>query len=517
MTNSRSANRHMRGDSERRLNNLRQERRSVLVRADPEYASKPAGQHLLQMTVNLLARQYEVVQEIILDVPETPVLERVFHGPPSNHASLNSRLLNFAKAIAGPEIIVIPVDASLGSASFPTIYIGPFDPSINPIFGVSVSAEGSRFDCATNRQSQPVIGLDSNPLGPYMAACFAASAIFKYFWRLDATIDLSGTLWDCTAANWNALASGNNLSHIAIPTTYLLGCGAVGAAFAFTLAAISDIEGEIIAIDPQESDETNRNRLLTMSYNDIEKKVFLTERLFVGTKIKLYPYVGQWPDYTADTNRNIPAHIRKSEETYRYEWVLSCVDRNHHRRAIAAYLPRNIFGGSTYDFAAQVAIYSMQGHCECLACNHPSPKGKPTDELRTLLLSMTTDDLRIWFDKHDVDNRERAAIEEYLQDPNCGGIGHAMLAKLGREGETDWSVGFVSVAAGVLLASVFLRAVLEGTGIVTDNGPEYFAWFFRAALGASRALRKPDCDLCGSEDKQSIFSTLWGGTPGIES
>lgn len=509
MNNSRSANRHMRGDGEKRLESLRHQQRSVLVRVDPEFSSTPAGQHLLQMTVNLLARQYEVIQGIILDVPETPLLRHVFPGYTGGEVNLKSRLLSFAKTIAGPEIIVAPVHPAQNSTSYPTIYIGPSDPSINPTFGVSVVADGWRFDCATNRQTQRVAGLDSNPLGPYMAACFAASAIFRYFWRLDPTIALSGSLWNCTTAKWDALAVGNNPSHITIPTTYLIGCGAVGAAFAFALAAISGVDGEIVAIDPQASDETNRNRLLSMSYSDIEKKAMLIKRLFVGTGITLNPYVGSWPDYTADTGRNIPAHIRKSEEAYRYEWVLSCVDRNHHRRSIAAYLPKNVFGGSSHDFAAQASVYSMRGNCECLACRHPIPSVRPTEDLRELLLPMTPDDLRKWFDKHDADKMERAEIEEYLRNPNCGVLGQAMLAKLGREGETEWSVGFVSVAAGVLLASIFLRSVLEGTGVVIENGPEYFAWFYLAGLGTSQALRKLDCEVCGSADKQSIFNSLF--------
>jgi hypothetical protein len=509
MNSSRSANRHMRGDSEGRLKSLRQGPRSVLVRVHPEYASSYAGQHLLQMTVNLLARQFEVVHDLILDVPDVPVLENIFPESITNSLGLCSRLLSLARVVAGPEIRVLSVSESQDTKPSCVVYVGSFDPSTSAVFCISAVAEGWRFDCATNRLTQAIPGLDSNPIGPYMAACFAAASIFRYFWQLDAQIDLSASLWGCGQGGWNDLAVGKNPTGKTIPKTYLIGCGAVGAAFAFTLAAITNLKGDIIAIDPQKCDVTNRNRLLSMSHNDTEDKAVLVRQLFTGRTLKVHPYVGPWPDYTADATRKVPDYIRQAEQSYRYETVLSCVDRNHHRRAIAAYLPQIAIGGSTQDFAAQVAIYSMRGECECLACNHPVPRIAPTEELRQFLVSMNTEQLNTWFDNHDADSRERAAIAEYLRDPSCGGVGQATLAKLGRDGEIDWSVGFVSVAAGVLLASVFIQTDLEGVDEIVHHGSECFAWFLKPLLGRSFAIRKPVCDVCGSENNQDIYNRLW--------
>jgi molybdopterin/thiamine biosynthesis adenylyltransferase len=458
-----------------------------------------------------LARQYGVINELVLDIPDIPVLEDIFPDSLSIDEGLCSRLVSHAKAVAGPEITVLPADVHHREVSSScSVYIGSFDPMASPVFCVTAVAEGWRFDCSTKRRTYPVVGQDSNPLGPYMAACFAASAVFKYFWQLDAQTDVSATLWGCIAGRWKDLAVGISPSQMTLPPTYLIGCGAVGAAFAFSLAATADVKGDIVAIDPQKSDETNRNRLLTMSYDDIEEKAILVKRLFAGKGVNVYPYVGRWPEYTADPSRQTPLYLREVEQQYRYDWVLSCVDRNHHRRAIAAYLPKTVFGGSTHDFAAQVAIYSMRGDCECLACNHPVPKIMPTEDLRELLLSFTSEELNTWFGKHDVDLRERSAIEEYLWDPNCGNVGQALLAKLGRDGETDWAVGFVSVAAGVLLASTVVRSVLQGTAETIVGGSEFFAWFLRPGLGRSCSFRKTVCELCTSEDKQQLYSTLWG-------
>ena len=189
MTNSRSANRHMRGDSEGRLKNLRPGPRSVIVRGNPEYLSQYAGQHLLQLTVNLLARQYEVITEILLDVPSIPVLDNVFPEAFIVSGELQSQVLGFAKAIAGDEISISALPSS-NIVSDCIVYIGTFDPGKSSVFCVSAVADGWRFDCATHRRTQETEGMDSNPAGPYMAACFAAGTVFKYFWQLDAEIDL---------------------------------------------------------------------------------------------------------------------------------------------------------------------------------------------------------------------------------------------------------------------------------------------------------------------------------------
>ncbi|HEY2362038.1 MAG TPA: hypothetical protein VGK36_13035 [Candidatus Angelobacter sp.] len=482
------------------------------MRGNPDYLSRHAGQHLLQMIVNLLARQYEVIMQIILEIPEIPTLPNIFPEPFIVSDQLRSQILGFAKAISGGEIAI---SASTDTAITPDciVYIGAFDPSKSAVFCISAVADGWRFDCATHRPTQETEGTDSNPFGPYIAACYAAGTIFKYFWQLDAKIDLCASLWNCVEAQWDDLAVGKSPLQLTLPTTYLIGCGAVGAAFAFTLATIEGVKGEIVAIDPQPSDETSRNRLLTISYADLENKATLIERLFVGKALSVYPYVGLWPNYTTDANRKTPERIRKIEKDFRYEWVISCVDRNIHRRDIAVYLPRFVFGGSTHDFVAQVAVYSMQGECECLGCNHPVPMIPATEELRISLLAMNSQELNNWFDKHDVNARERAAIGEYLHDPGCGGVGQELVAKLGRGGETDWSVGFVSVAAGVLLAAVFLQALFQEPQAMIRMGPEYFAWFLRSGLGTSHALRKSICEICGSDIMQDNYQGLWGMQP----
>jgi len=78
-----------------------------------------------------------------------------------------------------------------------------------------------------------------------------------------------------------------------------------------------------------------------------------------------------------------------------------------------------------------------------------------------------------------------------------------------RQSVVSWSVGFVSVAAGILLASVYIQVFLERPETVLANGSEYFCWLLKASLGRSYALRKTVCDLCGSAQKQDIYNQIW--------
>jgi len=504
---SRSANRHLRPNSTgEQSDRLQLGPCTVRVTGDTSYLSTAAGQHLAQMTVNLLARQYDVTKEIYIDVPQVPVASHVFPGCPPT-SNLSTALLEWGKRIAGPEIRVL--EHNLRAAPGAIIYIGAGNAGGTDLV-INVTADGWRLQCSTEKRVVDANSTDTNPHGPYLAACFAAGAIFRYFIGGDPRTDLCASLWDYKQGPWDALAVGRAPSGLSLPTTYLVGAGAVGAGLAFTLAATPNISGDLIIIDPQRTEETNRNRLLSMHYDQVDRdKASLAYDLFRYTNIRAYPYVGRWPDYTADSQRRTPAPIREVERTYRYEWVLSCVDRNAHRQAIATYIPKVSIGGSTLDLTAQAAAYSMRGECECLACNHPLPHLLSTEDLTQKLASKTQQERRQWYDGHDASPQQRAAIEEFLVAPTCGSIGEQALIALGREGPTDWAVGFVSVAAAVMQSATYLRGVANGMNAILTDGSERFAWFGKANLGRSYARRNPTCDVCTSSKAQARYDGLW--------
>jgi hypothetical protein len=102
-----------------------------------------------------------------------------------------------------------------------------------------------------------------------------------------------------------------------------------------------------------------------------------------------------------------------------------------------------------------------------------------------------------------------AAIQEYLDAPEYGGLGEAELARLGREGEADWSVGFVSVAAGVLQAAAFVQIAERGLDEVAGSRSERRLLFWSDQLASSPAMRRPDCPVCSVREMQEQWAELW--------
>jgi hypothetical protein len=71
----------------------------------------------------------------------------------------------------------------------------------------------------------------------------------------------------------------------------------------------------------------------------------------------------------------------------------------------------------------------------------------------------------------------------------------------------DWAVGFVSAAAGVLIAARLLRAVRRGVSTEIASGSEWRYLFWVDELLLSQARRAIDCHVCGS--LKDAWLSLW--------
>jgi hypothetical protein len=344
-----------------------------------------------------------------------------------------------------------------------------------------------------------------------LAACVAAGFAFKSAYGKQNPVEQEFDLWRLSRVNPPEPAG------LVFPPAYVIGLGAVGAAFGHTLAAAGGLRGQLVGVDPQTMSDTDANRLLSgTSANGGELKVDLFASLFKGTQIEPFTVRGRWPaDYLAQHARVAPAAIRTAESSLRFEWVISCVDRDRDRVEIARALPRDVLSGSTYGMASQTAYYSVEGKSECLGCRHRTPKQLGVENLAEQLRNIGSTDRSAWYEKHGATPAERAAIEEFLSDPTCAGPGGADLARLELFGEVDWAVGFVSVAAGVLLAARFLRAVVLGPTLETADGSEWRYFFWPDELFVSRAQRSHDCPVCGPfrEDWRTLWSPGPSGSP----
>jgi molybdopterin/thiamine biosynthesis adenylyltransferase len=427
----------------------------------------------------------------------------VFLQPQVGAQDLRSALLELGAAVGGSETTT----EALTSSAQPNVAIyvgGELDPTAAQVPAIALAADGWKAWARTGGPIAVEASSSPNPLGPQLAACVGAGFAFTSAWAKQRPVDAQFDLWGVAGER------GPELDGIHLPAAYLLGLGAVGAAFGYALASARGIHGALVAIDPQDASQTDLNRLLTATWDNVgESKEELFRRLFAASDIRIHPFKGRWPgEYLGMSDRELPDELRVDESAGRFRWIVSCVDRDRDRADIAARLPRHVLSGSTFGMAAQTFYFSSAGPCECLGCRHRTPRQLGVEKLTEQLRSLGTEERRSWYDEHGASAQVRAAIEEYLSDPTCAGPGAADLAKLGVQGRVDWAVGFVSAAAGVLLAARFIRTTIRGVDAELEDGSEARLFFWTAELRNSKATRVPDCPTCGVASQSSWFD-LW--------
>lgn len=142
--------------------------------------------------------------------------------------------------------------------------------------------------------------------------------------------------------------------------------------------------------------------------------------------------------------------------------VVSAVDKNLARHAVQDALPQLILGASTKDLRAQVNLYDVFGGGPCLRCRNRLEQATPDDVIVERPRVMQPEERVVEAVRHGVRVED---LEDYLSDPraNCGKVSGATLQKFaGASGEGEWSVGFVSLLAGVLLAAEYIKMHGEG-------------------------------------------------------
>lgn len=509
----RLGDRHLRADLDDRLHPVETDSwNTVRITASPTVAATAGGQHTLWMLTNLLSRQFAVVHELEIAVPPVPMEPGIaLFGEAED---LAETLVRTAELVAGTAMRVRRANGT-SEPCVAEVIVGRGGK--NPVAGFSVAALGSGWWAFAGRPENAPDYLPSgrNALGPYFAACLAAGEVFKHLRGLregkGRFIDaLFISLWDFQArASWEALPNGQWPVPFMLPLFYLIGCGAVGQAVAAALVGSGEVRGYGTTIDGECNDPENLNRYPLATQDDLEtSKSELTAAFLRKGGIAAYAYRGRWPEYTSDPNRPPQRDdVRKLESRYRYPLVLSCVDKNTARHGIQNFWPAFVMGGSTPGFAIEVNAYDMRSPYECLKCfNRAEPAGPSNSEIVAELRALPPEERRARAEARGADWR---VLEAYLADPKCGRLGEAEVAKF-REEAVDWSVGFVSVAAGTVLAAQLLKyAVLGPAAFPQDQGNSLRFNFFNPAPRWTKHLRREGCDCTGAGRED--YERLWGG------
>lgn len=483
----------------------------VLLAVDDALAPTLAGQHLSWMLINLLTRQFGVVVEIALDVPDVPISKQVaLFGIKT---TLRESLKECVERVAGDHVRCRESDRPADDKFDVGIFVGKNQGNHRPRRSWHVYADGWRWYVGSCERQPTVTPSATISFGPYLAAAFAAGEVFKYLRGLrpnkgEFISESFGSVWDIELGDsWESLPPGPNLDDVPqLPHFYFAGAGAVAQAAAAVLGT-SGINGQATTVDDDNLDVTNDNRyLLATAADDRSSKVELMSKFLTERAFPCYPVPLKWDKYvSAMGQKAATAELAVLEREYRYPVVLSCVDKNPPRHEIQNLVPGVILGGSTDGLVAKAQIFDLAQEAACLKCYNPlEDRNEVLRKNRETLSKMPSEDRTTWCSDRGID---LAALERFLAPPGCGKLTEADLDRFAKD-SPEMSVGFVSLAAGVLLSAQLVRLTVLGAKEATAKGNLVTATFAKAGLRSRRVGPESGCD-CLTRLRRT-WSKQWG-------
>jgi hypothetical protein len=457
---------------------------TVAVNLEPGTVEDISVQHTAWMLTNLLARQKDVVGGVLVTGADTALLPRVQPGA-SGGPSLTGALVDGGGAIGG-----VPVTHGDRADADIVLTIGPGGTPIDgPFLGWRVHGEGFCGAIAAG----PIAAADGPalPFGPYVAACLGAGEVFRAVRiptkRYEPTQRLSYSLWDHSTGPGAIHEPGRSLGRLVLDFG-MAGVGAVGTALAQTLWACPQLVGRAVIADADRDgiETTNLNRCVIFNASHIGRpKASTAAELLANCDIDWQPVDGP---YDRDRLPSIP------------DLLVSAVDTNRSRHALQqAFWPGRLIAASTNALRAELLRCGPPGVGPCLCCHNPLEVDVPDDVHRAELRAMTEPQLAAFAEEvgHTVEHLRR-----WAQDGECGQAGDAALARLREQDEPPamFSVGFVSVLAGTMLAAQLLKEHAGHPVPLDDTAQSAKLQFVNPTAvrnGLARAIRRdPRCSAC---------------------
>jgi molybdopterin/thiamine biosynthesis adenylyltransferase len=488
------ANRHLRADPQGVLADVAGPKPGVvLVQIDASIAAAKGAQHLAWMLVSLLSRQFKVVTEILIDAPAVALLPGV--APFGEKETLIDTLKECVALISGPHVKV--------SRSSPEAR-----PDVALIVGDGISTAPNRWRLYADGWryfvGQDGFGSKTSPqsdmsIGPYLCASYAAGEVFKLLRGMkpgkgvfiEAFYASAWTMSDAHA--WDDLLDGPDADHFGpLPHFYFAGAGAVAQAAALTLGS-SNFSGSCTTVDKDALDLSNGNRYALSTKDDEEEsKVTLMQRYLESRGFASRAIPEWWQTFAVSGGRYASsAAIRTLERAYKFPIVFSCVDKNGPRHDLQNALPELLFGGSTDGLTAKASIFHLGSGTACLKCHNPRVSRNAVVEERIATLKKLDVEGRSAFaEKHGFSDADVALL---LSPSTCGKLSEGDLDRFSAGGP-EMSVGFVSMAAGVLQVAQFLRYLELGSAAIAEDGAMAVATFARPRLRSMHVGRDRACN-----------------------
>lgn len=328
----------------------------------PERAAEAAVQHAAWMAVNLLCRFDRIVERVTLVCPPGVTLRGLVVPLAPRPLDLHAALLAGAESIGVVPAIERPVDGQVllfGSVAKSNL-------------ADSLYVEGNGWCGGVSKTFSDPVALgpaSAIPFGPYIAACLAASEIFrKARMRIEEYPSPDAVYYSAWShrVSPTPVAAGPREVVVALDAA-IAGVGAVGCAVMHNLWACPGISGAVCVADNDAAglDVTNLNRYALFGKESVgHAKASEASRIAADADMQWLP-----TDGPIESLANLPAR------------VISAVDRNRARQAIQNRYPARIFSGSTMDLRAEVLRCGPPGIGACLRCYNEPEKIAPDEDL----------------------------------------------------------------------------------------------------------------------------------------
>lgn len=459
----------------------------VHVAISPSASGTVAGQRALWMLTNLLARAVGAVASLTVSCPESRLLPGVSPGYAVG-SSLLPAVLEPAVAIKG-----VPL-APAAQAPERSFVIGIGDIEDAQLFLVFGDWWGGLTSTAYEDSAATL------PFGPYVAAAHAAGQVFRASRGRTEFVPFIYDVWQ------HITTPEIPINHPPVPgklTSNLLlaGVGAVGTATMLALWATPGLEGTVQIADADTVDLTNLNRCVLFDTSSIglPKATTAANAMEFGGAGTL-----TWDPH----NGLAQEHPRRQQPL---NLLLSAVDKNRSRLALQRLIPTTTFGASTYNLRASLMRAGPPGARACLVCHNPLEPEISDHELRERYLAADTETRARFAESLAI---SRVELDAWARTARCGELDNRALPFLKEEFDAQprqFSVGYLSVLAGVLLAAEAVKERAASQGSLNDDlnyvsiqtvGP----WSPRN--GATKYLRQDDCLFCGTGSSTAMLQ-MW--------
>lgn len=437
----------------------------IVVDVDSALVNEPVVQHLTWLLVTLLTRTTNSVFAIVaISVADAPLLPGVDPSAPEGGRSLLDALKATAD-VFGPEAAPVVDEDGHCSADL-VLRIG--DTATADWSGakiLNVSASGWTGAVAPNASAAPLLNAGENSYGAYVAACLAASQAYMYTRVRDYHLQpVALNAWTLAQATTDlgVVASVDPGEPSVVLDHVLAGVGAVGTALLLTLWAYRPVSGTIRAGDSDLNgiEDTNLSRCLPFHRSDLglAKAVVAADRLSGYHGLVIAPTAG-------DAQNLVDSRTH----------LISAVDTPDSRQALQDKYPASAVQASTSGLRLEMLRVNPTVNGACLRCFNPPREETPDNEIRAQVADMNEATIAAHAAALSVEIEQ---VREWGRVGGCGRIGDALLSRLRPSDGTSaqFSVGFMSVIAGVLLAAQVLKDAIRRAG-----DPE------RIALGAPLA------------------------------